>query len=113
MSAGVSTDSVLTTEFRLIVAAELQQEVENLALRLHYVNNAKEDVRSDIAVMKRAAERADVEVSQAEAQKQKQVWSVVFNSHLPLKKRRCRSLKIVTVEVKINAKSLLRNKWEE
>ena len=73
MSAGVSTDSVLTTEFRLIVAAELQQEVENLALRLHYVNNAKEDVRSDIAVMKRAAERADVEVSQAEAQKQKQV----------------------------------------
>ena len=37
------------------------------------MNNAKDDVRSDINVMKRAAERADVEVAQAEAQKQKQV----------------------------------------
>jgi len=57
------------------LGAELQMEVENLALRLHYVNNAKEDVRSDIAVMKRAAERADVEVVSAEAAKHKQVSS--------------------------------------
>lgn len=55
------------------LAAELQQEVENLALRLLYVNNAKDDVRSDISVMKRAAERADAEVSEAESRKQKQV----------------------------------------
>lgn len=67
------------------LAAELQQEVENLALRLFYVNNAKEDVRSDIAVMKRAAERADVEVDQAEAQKQKQVrWSLYACFYLNL-----------------------------
>lgn len=57
----------------MLVAAELQQEVENLALRLFYVNNAKDDIRSDISVMKRAAERADVEVNQAESRKQKQV----------------------------------------
>lgn len=59
--------------FVYFTAADLQQEVENLALRLFYVNNAKEDVRSDINVMKRAAERADAEVSAAESQKQKQV----------------------------------------
>lgn len=56
-----------------VTAADLQQEVENLALRLFYVNNAKDDVRSDINVMKRAAERADTEVSAAESHKQKQV----------------------------------------
>lgn len=59
-------------------AAELQQEVENLALRLFYVNNAKDDVRSDISVMKRAAERADVEVNQAETRKQKQVTATIM-----------------------------------
>lgn len=56
----------------LFTAAELQQEVENLALRLFYVNNAKDDVRSDIAVMKRAAERADAEVAEAESSKRQQ-----------------------------------------
>ena len=53
--------------------SELQQEVENLALRLFYMDNAKEDVRSDIAVMKRAAEKAESEVNKTEVDKQKQV----------------------------------------
>lgn len=52
--------------------AELQAEVENLALRLFYMENAKEDVRSDIAVMKRAAEKAESEVMKAEVDKQQQ-----------------------------------------
>ena len=52
--------------------AELQGEVENLALRLFYMQNAKEDVRSDIAIMRRAAEKADTEVAKAEIEKQKQ-----------------------------------------
>ena len=52
--------------------AELQGEVENLALRLFYMENAKEDVRSDIAVMRRAAEKVESEVSKAEGEKQKQ-----------------------------------------
>ena len=47
--------------------------MENLALRLHYVEHAKEDVRSDIAVMRRAAEKAESEVTKAELEKQKQV----------------------------------------
>jgi len=55
------------------LASELQGEVENLALRLFYMQNAKEDVRGDIAIMKRAAEKADTEVSKAEIEKQKQV----------------------------------------
>ena len=50
----------------------MQGEVENLALRLFYMENAKEDVRSDIAVMKRAAEKAETEVSKIESQKFKQ-----------------------------------------
>ncbi|KAH9504072.1 Coiled-coil domain-containing protein 40 [Bulinus truncatus] len=50
----------------------LQNEVENLALRLYYMLNAKENVRSDISVMKRAAEKVETEVAKAELQKQKQ-----------------------------------------
>ncbi|XP_060084117.1 coiled-coil domain-containing protein 40-like [Ylistrum balloti] len=52
--------------------SELQSEVENLALRLFYMQNAKEDVRSDIAIMRRAAEKAETEVSKSEIEKQKQ-----------------------------------------
>lgn len=55
-----------------ISAAELQGEVENLALRLFYMQNAKEDVRSDIAIMRRAAEKAETEVAKAEIEKQRQ-----------------------------------------
>ena len=57
----------------LCSGSELQAEVENLALRLFYMESAKEDVRSDIAVMKRAAEKAETEVAKSETEKQKQV----------------------------------------
>ena len=60
--------------------AQLQAEVENLALRLFYMDNAKEDVRSDIAVMKRAAEKAESEVVKSEMDKQQQVC-VIDNSY--------------------------------
>ncbi|KAJ7340194.1 Coiled-coil domain-containing protein 40 [Desmophyllum pertusum] len=53
-------------------AKELRTEVENLAARLHYMEEAKEDVRADIAVMRRAAEKADTEVTKAETDKKKQ-----------------------------------------
>ena len=59
--------------------AELQAEVENLALRLFYMESAKEDVRSDIAVMKRAAEKAETEVAKTEMEKQKQVSRAVHS----------------------------------
>ncbi|KAL5017966.1 hypothetical protein ScPMuIL_003688 [Solemya velum] len=52
--------------------SELQSEVENLALRLFYMQNAKEDVRSDISIMRRAAEKAETEVTKSEMEKQKQ-----------------------------------------
>ncbi len=55
------------------LASSLQTEVENLALHLFYMTNAKEDIRGDIAVMRRAAEKADSEVNVAETDKQKQV----------------------------------------
>ena len=61
------------------LGSELQGEVENLALRLFYMQNAKEDVRSDIAIMKRAAEKAETEVAKAEIEKQRQVRDLLHN----------------------------------
>ena len=63
----------ITLIYHSLSGAELQGEVENLALRLFYMQNAKEDVRSDIAIMKRAAEKAETEVAKAEIEKQRQV----------------------------------------
>lgn len=54
-------------------AKEFRIEVENLAARLHYMEEAKEDVRADISVMRRAAEKADVEMTKTETDKKKQV----------------------------------------
>ena len=59
--------------WRLCLVQELRSEVENLASRVLYMQEAKEDVRSDIAVMKRAAEKAHGEVTEAEQLKKKQV----------------------------------------
>ena len=56
-----------------IAASELQLEVENLATKLRYMENAKTDIRSDIAVMKRATEKAGMELVKAEEEKKKQV----------------------------------------
>ena len=56
----------------LCTGSDLQAEVENLSLRIFYMMNAKDDVRSDIAVMKRAAEKAESEVAKTEIEKQKQ-----------------------------------------
>ncbi|BFZ02980.1 hypothetical protein BsWGS_06019 [Bradybaena similaris] len=52
--------------------SELQTEVENLALKLFYMENAKKDVRSDIAIMKQAAGKIESVVARAEMTKQKQ-----------------------------------------
>ena len=51
---------------------ELRAELENVNLRLFYLENAKNDVRSDIAVMKRAAEKAESEVLRKEESKRVQ-----------------------------------------
>ncbi|CAJ0945894.1 unnamed protein product, partial [Ranitomeya imitator] len=52
--------------------SSMQTEVENLALRLFYMENMSSDVRSDISVMKRALQKTEEERMQAEMEKQKQ-----------------------------------------
>ena len=56
----------------MMTGEELEKELENLALRLFYMGKAKTDVRSDIAIMRRAAEKVETEVLKAEVEKQKQ-----------------------------------------
>lgn len=51
---------------------ELQTENELSAGRLFAMQHSKEDVRGDIQVMRRAAEKADSELTQAELDKQRQ-----------------------------------------
>ena len=41
----------------------MREEVDNLALRLFYLNNAKLEVKSDITIMQRAAEKASSELT--------------------------------------------------
>ncbi|XP_069511299.1 coiled-coil domain-containing protein 40 isoform X2 [Ambystoma mexicanum] len=60
-----------TNEERKKVSA-LQTEVENLALRLFYMQNTNQDVYGDIVVMKRTVQKAEAERLQAEVEKQKQ-----------------------------------------
>ncbi|VDN97060.1 unnamed protein product [Rodentolepis nana] len=45
---------------------KMREEVDNLALRLFYLNNAKLEVKSDISIMKRAAEKVTTELTKAE-----------------------------------------------
>lgn len=67
----------------------MQTEMENLSLRLFYMQNMDQDVRDDIAVMKRTVKKAEVERMRAEVEKQKQVlelsvfsigWQASFSS---------------------------------
>ncbi|KAM7536376.1 hypothetical protein Aperf_G00000087797 [Anoplocephala perfoliata] len=47
----------------------MREEVDNLALRLFYLNNAKLEVKSDITIIQRAAEKATIELNKAEEEK--------------------------------------------
>lgn len=53
-------------------SAELRDELQNISLRLLYLESAKKDVRSDIAVMQRAAEKVEAEVLKNEETKRQQ-----------------------------------------
>ena len=55
-------------------ANELQSEVEDLASKLLYMEDAKEDVRSDISILKRATNKADTESMKAQIEKKRQVY---------------------------------------
>ncbi|XP_068119380.1 coiled-coil domain-containing protein 40 [Hyperolius riggenbachi] len=52
--------------------SSMQTEVENLALRLFYMENVTSDVRSDISVLRNAVQKTEAERIQAEVEKQKQ-----------------------------------------
>ncbi|XP_076463938.1 coiled-coil domain-containing protein 40-like isoform X2 [Babylonia areolata] len=65
-------DTLLTFNKEKQRAADLLVELENLALRLFYMGNAKDDIRGDIGVMRRAAEKVESQVTRAEKEKQKQ-----------------------------------------
>lgn len=53
--------------------AALQAEMEKLALHLYYMQNADQDVRSDICIMKQVVKKSEAERMRAEAEKQQQV----------------------------------------
>ncbi|THD22944.1 Coiled-coil domain-containing protein 40 [Fasciola hepatica] len=50
----------------------MRDEVDALCLRLFYLNTAKEEIMSDIMVMQRAAEKATIDLSKHEDEKQQQ-----------------------------------------
>jgi hypothetical protein len=52
---------------------DLQMERDNLKLRIFYMNTAKDDIRGDIAVIRRATEKADIDKAKFEVEKQRQV----------------------------------------
>ena len=58
------------------LANELQTDVEDIASKLLYMEAAKEDVRSDISVLKRAADKADTESMKAQIEKKRQVFII-------------------------------------
>ncbi|XP_078491914.1 coiled-coil domain-containing protein 40 [Ciona intestinalis] len=96
--------------------SELQTEVENLATRLFYMQNAKEDIRSDIAVMKRAAEKADVEVTQAEMTKKQQmifIESIEEQWNILVKQSRCLAQQSAQSEETLAAKQSLHEARDE
>ncbi|KAJ7315884.1 hypothetical protein JRQ81_002046 [Phrynocephalus forsythii] len=54
------------------IVSSMQTEMESLSLRLFYMQNMDQDVRDDIAVMKRTVKKAEMERMRAEVEKQKQ-----------------------------------------
>lgn len=53
----------------------MQTQVENLALRLFYVQNMDEEMHHNVLLMKQLTKRAEAEKVQAEVEKKKQVSS--------------------------------------
>lgn len=52
---------------------DLQSERDNLKLRIHHMSMHKDIIRGDIAVLRRATEKAETEKNKFEIEKQRQV----------------------------------------
>lgn len=57
----------------LFLATELRKNVESHSAKLKYLSDARETLKTDIAVTKRAAEKADVDMIEAQIEKRDQV----------------------------------------
>lgn len=57
----------------LLSAVQLRHDVESVTARLHYMSEAKNTVKDDIALTKRATEKTATDVGRAQEEKQKQV----------------------------------------
>ncbi|XP_020856436.1 coiled-coil domain-containing protein 40 [Phascolarctos cinereus] len=64
--------TIMTVKEEWKKMASLQSEMENLTLRLFYLQNIDQDVRDDISVMKQVVKKAEVEKLNAELEKKKQ-----------------------------------------
>ena len=63
----------------VILASELQKTLDDVNLRLFCLASSKNDVRSDVKVMKRAALKTRHDLSELEEEKQRQVcWSYLL-----------------------------------
>lgn len=60
--------------FLFFSVAQLQNEIENLGLRRFYMRDTKDDLGGDIKLLKRAADKAENDVLQAQVEKKKQVF---------------------------------------
>ncbi|XP_014669906.1 PREDICTED: coiled-coil domain-containing protein 40-like [Priapulus caudatus] len=61
-----------TVSQKQVKGAEMQSELDMLTSKLAHLSQANTDLRSDIAVMKRVARKADSEISQSETDKLRQ-----------------------------------------
>ena len=59
--------------YMYLSAIQLRRDVENVTARLHYMKEAKNTVKDDIALTKRATEKTAADVGRAQEEKQKQV----------------------------------------
>ena len=64
--------------FSLFAATTLQTELDNLNMRVFYLLNSRDDVQSDVKVMKRAALKTKQDLTVQELEKQRQVCAMIF-----------------------------------
>lgn len=85
-------------EYKKMLA--MREEVDNLALRLFYLNNAKLEVKSDITIIQRAAEKATKELNK-----------VISQSNIQIRSTRLRKRNYIKTWSRIECNALLINFW--
>jgi len=65
-----------------IIATDLRKDVESLGAKLKYLTDAHKTLKTDIAVTKRAAEKTDVDMVEAQVEKKEQVQNDCVNGEV-------------------------------